>query len=135
MAKPTPRADPKTVALYAKLVATVPGIELKGAALPYTAVNGNMFSMIGSSGKVALRLPAPDREAFLEKYDTELQVEYGIVRPEYVLVPPALLAKTRELAKHFARSVAYARALKTKPTTRKKKTGSSPVAKRPTRKR
>jgi hypothetical protein len=94
-----------------------------------------MFSMIGSSGKVALRLPAPDREAFLEKYDTTLQVEYGVVRPEYVLVPPALLAKTKELAKHFARSVAYARSLAAKPTTRKKKTGSVSVAKRPKRDR
>lgn len=135
MAKPAPRADPKTLALYTKLVASAPGIELKGAALPYTAVNGNMFSMIGSSGRVALRLPAPEREAFLKKYDTELQVEHGIVRPEYVLVPPALLAKTRELAKHFEKSVAYARVLGSKPTTRKKKSGSAGVPKGIARKR
>ena len=31
------------VALYEKLLATIPEIERKGADNPYTSVNGNMF--------------------------------------------------------------------------------------------
>jgi hypothetical protein len=120
MGKPAPAAPAATIALYEKLVATIPGVERKGAAMPYTAVNGNMFSMLSKSGLVALRLPEPERAAFLKKYKTKLQEEHGVVREEYVLVPPALLAKTSELAKHFAASHEYALSLRTKLTTRKK---------------
>lgn len=126
MKKPTPRASPATLELYTKLVATHPGVELKGATLPYTAVNGNMSSMLSKSGQLALRLPSPEREAFLAKYRTQLHEEYGVVREEYVLVPPALLAKTSEIAKHFARSIAYTQGLKAKPTTRKTPASSKP---------
>jgi hypothetical protein len=31
-------------ALYEKLVATVPGLARRGAANPYTSLNGNMFT-------------------------------------------------------------------------------------------
>jgi hypothetical protein len=121
MAKPAPRASAATIALYTKLVATVPGIELKGAAIPYTAVNGNMFSMIAKNGEIALRLPPAERDAFLAKYDSTLHEEYGVVREEYVMVPSTLLTKTKEISKHFAKSAEYARSLKPKPTTRAKK--------------
>lgn len=135
MAKPASRPDPKVLALYTKLVATAPDVEVKGSALPYTSVDGNMFSMIGSSGQVALRLSAPDREAFLAKYATKLQVEHGIVREEYVLVPPALLAKTKELARHFQASLRYARSLPPKATTRAKRSSAARTPKSPGRKR
>lgn len=125
MGKPTPRASAKTLALYAKLVATLPSVELKGAAMPYTAVNGNMFSMLAKSGQVALRLPAPEREGFLARYRTKLHEEYGVVREEYVLVPAALLARTKELAVHFQASFDYVSGLKPKPTTRTQAGGRS----------
>lgn len=121
MAKMTPGAPADTVALYEKLVATIPSVERKGAEIPYTAHGGNMFSMLSKQGFVALRLPEPERAAFLKKYKTKLHEEYGVVREEYVVVPHALLGKTSELAKHFAKSYAYVRSLPTKPTTRKKK--------------
>lgn len=60
-----------------------------------------MFSVLTKSGRLSLRLPAPEREAFLKKYKTTLAVEYGVVRPEYVEVPDALLKKTTELRKFF----------------------------------
>ena len=50
--------------LYKKLVATNPTIGQKGASVPYTSVNGPMFSYLSKDGKVALRLPAEEREAF-----------------------------------------------------------------------
>ena len=60
MAKPAPAASLETVALYEKLVATNPKVERKGAMLPYTSVNGNMFSLLTKSGTLALRLPEAD---------------------------------------------------------------------------
>jgi hypothetical protein len=107
--------------LYEKLVAANPNVERKGATVPYTSLNGHMFSYLGREGKLALRLPAGDREAFLKKYKTKLCEAYGIVQKEYVEVPDSLLASTRELKKYFDCSYEYVASLKPKPTTRKKK--------------
>jgi hypothetical protein len=107
--------------LYEKLVATNPKIERKGAAVPYTAVNGNMFSYLSKEGKLELRLPPAERDAFLEKYNARLCQAYGKVQPEYVEVPDSLLSATRELKKFFDASYAYACALKPKTTAKKKK--------------
>jgi len=108
------------VVLYEKAVAAVPEIERKGANNPYTAINGNMFSILLSpQGRMGLRLPTEAREAFLKKYKTELFEAYGTVMPEYVAVPDALLNKTRELQKYFRVSYEYARTLKAKPTKKK----------------
>jgi TfoX/Sxy family transcriptional regulator of competence genes len=108
------------IELYEKLLATIPGIERKGADNPYTAVNGNMFSLLlGPTGRMALRLPGDEREQFLKKYKTTLFEAYGAVMKGYVAVPDALLRNTRELRKYLASSHAYAKTLKPK-TSRKK---------------
>ena len=110
-----------SLALYEKLVATNPNVERKGATVPYTSVNGNMFSYLSKEGKLALRLPAEVREAFLKKHKAKLCEAYGRVQPEYVEVPDALLAKTAELKKYFESSYEYVSSLKPKPTAKKKK--------------
>jgi hypothetical protein len=121
MAKPAPaHVSAETLERYEKVVATLPSIPRKGDTIPYTSLNGHMFSYIGKSGTVALRLPTPDREAFIKRYRTKLYEAYGIVQKEYVEVPDALLKKTAELKPFFATSLAYVRSLKPKPTTRKK---------------
>ena len=104
-------------ARYAELVATVGEASLKGAKVPYTSMNGNMYSYLGENG-VGLRLPADVREEFLAKYQTTLYHAYGIVQKEYVTVPPELLGKTGELAPYFRLSFEYAKTLKPKPTKR-----------------
>jgi hypothetical protein len=119
--KQTTAAVPaEPLAQYEQLVATAPGIERKGATVPYTSMNGNMFSYLDKTGALALRLPAEARAAFVEKYQTGPVMPYGVVQPEYVAVPAALLANTAELAPYFAQSVAYAKSLKAKPTTGKR---------------
>src|SRR5215475_11692194 len=87
--------------LYQKLVATNPKVERKGATVPYTSLNGHMFSYLSKEGKLALRLPEPERGTFLKKYNATLCSAYGKVQPEYVEVPDALLANTKELKKYF----------------------------------
>jgi TfoX/Sxy family transcriptional regulator of competence genes len=120
MPKPTPKAPAESVALYDALLATKPEIERKGAAMPYTSVNGNMFSLLTPDGTLALRLPEAEREAFLKRYNTMLTVQYGAVMKEYVSVPASLLKDTRALAKYLDISYRYACSLKSKPTTRNK---------------
>ena len=121
MAKPAATVPSDKLALYEKLVATNPSVERKGATVPYTSLNGHMFSYLSKEGKLALRLPEREREAFLKKYKTRLCQAYGVVQPEYVEVPDALLASTRELKKFFDRSYEYVASLKPKPTSKKKK--------------
>jgi hypothetical protein len=115
-------APPDKVELYEKLVATNPRVQRKGATMPYTSLNGHMFSLLTKTGMLALRLPPGEREAFLKKYKTKLCEQYGAVMAEYVEVPGALLSKTQELKKFFDISYDYVGTLKPKPTTRKKKT-------------
>ena len=106
-----------TKARYAELVATVHEAQLRGAKMPYTSMNGNMYSYLGENG-VGLRLPADVREAFVVKYQTTLYHTHGIVQKEYVTVPPGLLAKTEELAPYFQASFDYATTLRPKATKR-----------------
>jgi hypothetical protein len=52
-----------------------------------------MFSFLSKEGKMALWLPTEERDLFLEKYETELSVQYGSVMKEYVVVSDFLLRK------------------------------------------
>jgi len=108
------------ILLFERLVATNPRVERKGDTMPYTSRNGHMFSVLTKENQLALRLPPGDREAFLEKYKTKLSEQYGHVQPEYVVVPDALLAKTRELQRYFDISYTYVGAKKPKATTKSK---------------
>ena len=58
--------------LYEKLVATNPNVERRGAIVPCTSLNGHMFSYLSKEGKLELRLPRDEREAFLKKYKARL---------------------------------------------------------------
>ena len=107
--------------MYEKLVATNPSVKRKGATVPYTSLNGHMFSYLSKEGKLALRLPGAEREAFLKKYKAKLCDAYGRVQPEYVEVPDALLSSTRELKKYFDCSYAYVGSLKPKAGAKKKR--------------
>jgi hypothetical protein len=122
MAKPAAGAvPPDKLELYEKLVATNPKVERKGATVPYTSVNGNMFSYLSKEGKLELRVAASRGEAFLKKYKARLCEAYGKVQPEYVEVPDSLLSSTRELKKFFDCSYEYVSSLKPKLTPKKKR--------------
>ena len=69
-----------------------------------------------------LRLPDGEREAFLKKHKTKLSEQHGTIMREYVVVPDALLKKTKTLSAYFTMSHEYIGTLKPKPTTRKKAT-------------
>lgn len=119
--KETHVIPPDKLALYDKLIATNSKIERKGATVPYTSLNGNMFTYLSKTGTMALRLPAGEREAFLKKYKTKLVEAYGIVQKEYVAVPDELLKKTKVMSKYLDLSYAYVKSLPPKPTTKSKK--------------
>lgn len=102
--------------LYEALVASVDGVDRKGAANPYTSRNGHMTSFIDREGVVSIRLATDDREEFMETYDTALAVQYGSVMKEFVVVPNDLLERPDELREWFVRSWEWVGKLKPKPT-------------------
>jgi hypothetical protein len=114
---------PAKLRLYEKLVAGTPGIDAKsnfGAA--YTAVNGNMYSMISKYGVVGIRLPEPDRSAFLEKYDSTIFRADPAWPPnkEYVAVPDTLIENTAALRPYLKVAYTYAQTLKPKAAAKEK---------------
>ncbi len=106
---------------YSKLVGSHPEAVLKGDTVPYTSLNGNMYSYLSKDGFLALRLGKDDREAFLEKYKTTLVYAYGIIQKEYVTVPDILLQNIAEMKPYFELSYRYASSLKPKATAKGKK--------------
>ena len=107
--------------LYDKLIATNPTVERKGATMPYTSLNGHMFSFIAKDGTFVLRLPEEARGSFLKNYKTKLCEAYGVVLKEYVLVPDKLFKNTKELKPYFDISFEYIKSLKPKRATKGKK--------------
>jgi hypothetical protein len=114
-----PSIPPERLDLYDRLIATRPGVERKGATMPYTSLNGHMFSFLTEAGTLALRLPASERVAFCDRYGTTLHEAHGTIMKEYVTVPDSLLEDTESLARWFAASHEYVESLKPKPTRRK----------------
>jgi hypothetical protein len=108
---------PDKLALYARLIESIPGLAAKsnfGSA--YTAVNGNMYSMISKHGVVGIRLPTDERVAFLRRYDSELfrgDPSWPPAR-EFVAVPDALLGDTDALRPYLQRAYDYTLTMKAK---------------------
>ena len=130
MGKALAGPHPDKLEWYEKLVATHPGLERKGVTMPYTSLNGHMFSFLTETGKLALRLPPDARDAFLKKYEARLCEQHGSVLKEYVEVPDALLKMTRELKRWFDVSYAYVGTLQPKATKRRKTTANTKASNR-----
>lgn len=100
--------------LYQQLISNFSEIEIKGSTMPYTSNNGNMFSFMDKTGKMALRLPKDTCDVFIKKYKTKLCEAHGTILKEYVVVPDILLANTKELKNFFKESLEYTKTLKSK---------------------
>ena len=118
MARPENSIPDAVLARYDELIATRPGIERKGASMPYTSINGHMFSFLTPDGTLALRLAPNERDRFLERHPAALVEQHGRVLKEYVAVPDELFARTDEVAPMFARSAEHITSLRPKKTTR-----------------
>jgi hypothetical protein len=111
------------VELYNMLVASHAEAERKGATIPYTSLNGHMYSFLSKDDTLALRLPEHERRRFLHKYKTILVEQYGIVQKEYVVVPDSLLQNTNEMREYFNISYTYVSSLKAKAGAKNQKEG------------
>jgi hypothetical protein len=106
------------ITVYDKITGSIKEVERKGATMPYTSVNGHMFSFLAADGSMGLRLPAESREAFIKKHKTKLCEAHGTVLKEYVSVPGKLFKDTAAMKVYFKESYEYVSSLKPKATTK-----------------
>ncbi len=99
---------------YDKLIDTNPNFERKGKTMPYTSVNGHMFSQLNKDAEIGIRLPEEEREQFIKEHQTTLFKSYGAVMKEYVLVPEKLLENLELLSSYLNDSYNYVKSLKPK---------------------
>ena len=119
--KPSSAAPETETRLYVAAVAATEGCELKGATMPYTSINGNMYSFLDKNGVVAIRLGESER-AELGQIGGEPYVhESGAAMKEYMSLPSGILADKRDAAVWIGKSLAFAGTLKPKATARSKK--------------
>jgi hypothetical protein len=113
MAKKEVYTHAQALAIYEQYLTTL-GIERKGATMPYTSINGNMFSFLDKAGHLGLRLPEKERNEFMKLYKTQLCVSNGVTMKEYVHVPENVFIDKKAMNKYFKISNSYAQGIKPK---------------------
>jgi hypothetical protein len=108
----------ESVAHFDALLERFPTMKRKGKTMPYTSMNGHMFSFVDKEGVLGLRMSKEDIAEFRAQYGTGDFIQYNSVMRGYVVVPADLLADTDTLVGWYERSLAYIGSLKPKPTKR-----------------
>jgi hypothetical protein len=108
------------VEVYDELLNPYPEVIRKGKTMPYTSVNGNMFSFVSKVGEIGMRLSPEDIEWSTNEYQTEPMIQHGREMKEYVRIPFDMLSDMEALKEIFGRSLMYVQTLKPKPTKKKK---------------
>ncbi len=111
----------KNLERYETLIGLFPEVARKGKTMPYTSLNGHMFSFLDKEGVMGLRLSAVERDNFLKEFKSGLMEQHGRTMKEYVLVPQSLLSDPGKLSEYFKLSYAYVSSLKPKPVRKKNK--------------
>lgn len=114
MSKKKSLIPPNRLKLYNKLIESDPEIERKGKTVPYTSLNGYMFTFLSKEGIMGLRLSKEDRLEFIKKFNSKLMEQYGRVMKEFVEVSPNLLTNVKTLSKYLKKSINYILTLKPK---------------------
>lgn len=109
------------VELYNQMVATIPEVVRRGKTMPYTSLNGNMFSFLSKDGKISLRFNKTEQAEFMEEHQAELSIQYNSVMQGYAVVPETIINDSDLLYKYFRVSYENAKTLKPKPTKKSPK--------------
>lgn len=114
MAKAKYQGPPERLELYEELVASVEGVERKGAANPYTSRNGWMTSFLDKEGEVSIRLGAEEIEQFIDRHDSRISHQYGRQMKDFVVMPDAMLEDPELAREWFTKSWGHAGTLEPK---------------------
>ncbi|MBO6524151.1 MAG: hypothetical protein JJ971_10010 [Balneolaceae bacterium] len=103
------------IELYRSIIDHVEGIELKGKTMPYTSVNGRMFSQLNKDGEIGIRLSEVEMQKFFSKFpDSKPFKSYGATLKGYVLIPEEMLADPALIGEYLAMSYQHVLTLEPK---------------------
>lgn len=102
------------LAFYDKLIEACPDFERKGKSMPYTSVNGHMFSQLNKAGEIGIRLSREAQKKFIEAHQAGEFRSYGAVMKDYVRVPEALWDDFELLVSYLNAGYRYAKSLEPK---------------------
>ena len=88
--------------------------------MPYTSLNGNMFSFISKEGDLGIRLFKEQQSEYIENTEADFLISHGAVMNGYINVPDSIIEDEKLLKQTFEKSVAFVKSLKPKPTKKKK---------------
>lgn len=77
--------------LYDFLVGKCPRLERLGKTMPYTAVNGYMFSLLNKAGEIGIRFSKEKQQHYMASYDTTNYKSYGAIMNGYILITEKML--------------------------------------------
>jgi len=103
---------------YDYIISLVPEMVRRGVSMPYTSMNGNMYTILRKDGALGLRLSKEQGIMFMATHDAVIFENYGAKMKEYVEVPDQVLMDTEVMVTYLSMSHAYAKTLKPKPTKR-----------------
>ena len=102
------------LALFDKIIANHPKLERKGKTMPYTSVNGHMFSLLNKAGEIGFRFSKEQGDAFMEEYQTTRFKSHGSFMQGYVLIPESLHDDLDLMTKYLDDSYRYVLTLEPK---------------------
>ncbi|MGI9666042.1 MAG: hypothetical protein ACR2N2_02930 [Acidimicrobiia bacterium] len=111
-----PRSREEKLAIYRDLIDEIPDLQLKGKTMPYTSMNGNMFSFVSKEGILAFRLSKDRQAEYLDEHPGTTVEQYGATMRGYVEVTEVVLDDKQTTASLWSDCVANARTLDPKPT-------------------
>lgn len=104
----------KNLDAYEELVSNFPDVDRLGKTMPYTSINGHMYSFLTDRGTLGLRLAEEDRMSFMVSFHAELMIQHNRVMKEFVEVPEDIVADVDLMVDWFEKSLEYTTSLKPK---------------------
>ena len=102
------------LALYDELVEKCPRFDRKGKTMPYTSVNGHMFSLLNKDGELGFRFSKQVQEKHIQEFGTTIFKSHGAVMKGYVLIPDNMLEDLDKLSEYLNESYDYVMTLEPK---------------------
>ncbi|MBK8954269.1 MAG: hypothetical protein IPM34_01750 [Saprospiraceae bacterium] len=102
------------LALYDQLISKCPEIERKGKTMPYTSVNGHMFSQLNKDGELGIRFSEEVKAKYMQQLKTSPFKAYGAVMKGYILIPEKMWNDMNKLSTLLKESYSYVLGLEPK---------------------
>ncbi len=106
----------KQLELYDLIIEKCGKFERLGKTMPYTSVNGYMFSQLNKNGEIGIRLSKEKGTEFINKHQAKVFKSYGTVMKNYVCLPDQVLSEIDLSVKYMLESYEYTKSLPIKKT-------------------